>query len=154
MKLVIITFIILLSFSSSYAFRDFKPRTHCSTEQRRDLLITKLNENNISYKIERLGPDQREYVVWKRSDDDRARNIMKNHLDCSCGDPEKDSTTMASDKQTDYLAKLLRENGIAFKVIDNPFVCEPENAIEYNLVDKEKITPFMIQTLKEVSVFE
>jgi hypothetical protein len=134
----------------SYASSELKPRVHCTNEQKRDLLITKLEENNIPYRIENLGPDKREYVIWKKSDDERARTIIRTFLNCSCGDPAKESTTMASDKQNDYLAILLKKNGIEFKVIDNPFVGGPKNAIEYNLVDKDKIRPFMIQTLKEI----
>jgi hypothetical protein len=154
MKLFIITLIIILSFSSSFASSELKPRVHCPNEQARESLITKLNERYISYQIEKLGPDQREYIVWKRSDDDIVRNIIKTDLHCSCGDPEKDSTTMASDRQTKYLANLLKENGIEFKIIDNPFVGGPENAIEYNVVDKEIIMPLMIRTLKEVPYSE
>ena len=150
MKFLLTTFVVLLSFNYSYANSELKPRVHCSNEQKRDLLTTKLKENNISFRIENIGPDKREYVVWNKSDDDKARSIIGTYLNCSCGDPEKESTTMVSDKQNDYLAKLLRENGIEFKIIDNPFIDGPKNSIEYNLSDKEKINPLMIETLKKI----
>ncbi|PLY03481.1 MAG: hypothetical protein C0622_04305 [Desulfuromonas sp.] len=57
---------------------------------------------------------------------------------------------MINDKQNEYLATLLSENGVEFKIIDNPFIEGPKNSIEYNLKDKEKIKLFMIKTLKEI----
>ena len=151
MKYLLIVFIILLSFNYSFAANHgLKPRVHCSNEKKRDLLTSKLKENNISCHLEHLGPDKREYVVWNSSDDDKARAIIGTYLDCSCGDPEKESTTMINDKQNEYLATLLSENGVEFKIIDNPFIEGPKNSIEYNLKDKEKIKLFMIKTLKEI----